>query len=156
MKYFVLLGLFLYTTAIISQKVTPQVVSSSGTIVENADIKISWTLGEFSVATIGTNPKLTQGFQQSKLIFETNVEDPLYANRINVFPNPSQDIVYIELQDISAATIVQFTDVSGNLIFQESFTNRTQFVVRHLPSGIYFTRIIKDGKIIHSTKILKI
>ena len=82
--------------------------------------------------------------------------DPFYSNLIKVFPNPAQDIINIELRNLEESMTVELIDVSGNLLFKKVFTNQVQIKISDIPPGVYFTRIIKEGKILHSTKVMKI
>ena len=53
------------TLTVISQSVSPEVISSSGAYYENASASLSWTLGEVATETYSNGGvTLTQGFQQ--------------------------------------------------------------------------------------------
>ena len=70
MKYLFLLIYLGFFPIIYGQNISPQLVSSSGEIIES-DYKVSWTLGELAVATLENNVKLTQGFQQNEAYIST-------------------------------------------------------------------------------------
>ncbi|MBN2174991.1 MAG: hypothetical protein JW731_12730 [Bacteroidales bacterium] len=60
-----LLLVLLIPVFVISQSVSPQVVSSAGDFFEGTNVSLSWTLGEIATETLSNgNVILTQGFQQ--------------------------------------------------------------------------------------------
>ena len=66
MKIHKLLFIFvIFPAFIFAQSVSPEVVASAGDYYENANVSLSWTLGEIATETYSTgNIILTQGFQQ--------------------------------------------------------------------------------------------
>ncbi|MCD4697881.1 MAG: hypothetical protein K8S16_16775 [Bacteroidales bacterium] len=64
-----ILVLFLIPLFVVSQSVSPEVVSSAGDYFEGANASLSWTLGEIATETYTSgNIILTQGFQQPTAI----------------------------------------------------------------------------------------
>lgn len=156
MKYLLITFVILCTFNVSAQKISPQVISSTGDIVESTDIHISWTLGEFSVATIGTNPKLTQGFQQSNIVVQSTVEDPHFSNLIAVFPNPVEDVLNVQFENAHIEFAVELIDAHGKILQKPNFTNAIRIQMNHLPSGNYYLRIRDSKNIIHTSKIIKL
>lgn len=70
----------------------------------------------------------------------------------NVYPNPTQDIMRIQAEDISEVSI---TDLSGKLIFKQN-TNTTDLSIdlSSFNKGIYILSVISDSKS-YTQKIIK-
>jgi hypothetical protein len=80
------------------------------------------------------------------------IEDVSYwASRINIYPNPTQDIVFI---NAPVAVNVQLTGIEGRAI--RTIKNAKQISVGDLAAGIYLMRITdKDGTILKVEKIIR-
>ena len=133
-----------------------QVVSSGGDYFENSTVSISWTLGEPVTETIsdGTNI-LTQGFQQSKLsaseIFTINSDEI----GINLFPNPTENIVNLKTIDFNNL-YYQFSDFNGKLLKEgKIISENTEISVNKLPSAVYFLNVFNNQKLVKIFKIVK-
>ncbi|MFA6403379.1 MAG: T9SS type A sorting domain-containing protein [Salinivirgaceae bacterium] len=75
-------------------------LSTAGGFYQNSEISVSWSLGESVTETFGSgNYTVTQGFQQSKLnpVVIDEPKDP-FSSAIDVFPNPTQGLVYINIK----------------------------------------------------------
>lgn len=72
------------------------------------------------------------------------------VTQVGVYPNPTQDIVTVEIPNASNAAVVSLVDVTGRAVMQnrslEQRTGfgRTQLDLTGLPEGLYFVRI-QDG-----------
>lgn len=156
MKYLLLTLLLSLPFIFTAQKVSPQVISNAGSVLENDQIKVSWTLGEFAIATIGTGPKLTQGKQQSKLLIETKVEDPLHKGKISLFPNPAQDLLNISIEEPTSSLKIQVFDPLGKLILQEDAFDKMQITLEKFSNGPYIVQIIDKNKVIYASAVIKL
>jgi hypothetical protein len=88
---------------------------------------------------INQNP--AQAFQVSRQLLSTIINHPvsIHENALEekyykVYPNPTTDIVNIDIPDQDLRSI-KILDLTGRLI-KESF--ETQFSISHFPIGIYF------------------
>ncbi len=73
--------------------------------------------------------------------------DELAQNAINLFPNPANTQVAINLQNVQADQIF-ITDLSGRTLLQSN-TNGTSLVtfdLQSLPAGMYFARIVAGSE----------
>jgi uncharacterized surface protein with fasciclin (FAS1) repeats len=79
-----------------------------------------------------------------------------FSNSIQVYPNPTSERVYMDLDFRSSRIIVQLINMSGNMIKSSTFENidhETRIIdLNDLSSGIYFIRIIDNNKS-HTSKI---
>lgn len=78
----------------------------------------------------------------------SNVNNTRTFNKLNVCYNPSDGIFFIEGAYVENAQVRVFNSI-GNIIWQQAcITDKTiSFNTKHLPKGIYFMEIQKDGKI---------
>ena len=72
------------------------------------------------------------------------------VTEIGVYPNPTRDIVTVELPNASNTAVVSLVDVTGRAVMQNRSLEqrgaygRTQLNLAGLPDGLYFVRI-QDG-----------
>ncbi|MEX1002134.1 MAG: T9SS type A sorting domain-containing protein [Crocinitomicaceae bacterium] len=63
-------------------------------------------------------------------------------NGIFVYPNPTNDQVYIKLNDYSGEDVrIHLYDIQGNVLVSDNLQNNLNFSVEHLPPGIYMLEI---------------
>ena len=156
MKTFILLLLSLGPFLGTSQKATPSTISNSGTVSETSDLKVSWTLGEFAIATIGNDLQLTQGMQQSKLLIETKISDTEYVNNIRIFPNPTADYLNVQIFEVQGDFSFQLLDINGNMLLSKKATESTRIDLKDLTSAAYILQILHENKIVHASQIIKL
>jgi hypothetical protein len=75
----------------------------------------------------------------------TGIEDPGYEDRINLFPNPANDVLNIQLPAVvSSATRIQMIDSYGRAVQENSFDIGEQsktINTQGLAGGIYIVQI---------------
>lgn len=73
--------------------------------------------------------------------------DALSKLEFEMFPNPSSDNVFIRFSDNEENAMVTFYDYSGKKVYNQQVTrNNTKINVSNLSSGVYFVKVISDGK----------
>jgi uncharacterized repeat protein (TIGR01451 family) len=68
---------------------------------------------------------------------------------LKIYPNPSHDLVYVALQSVSGKVEVQVYDVQGKVILdadQHLIDGKTSVDVSKIQSGIYFMKVVSEGK----------
>jgi hypothetical protein len=115
------------------------------------------TTGE-AVVTISGTSKGKKVWHSFKVIFSVPVSVPVTENwdKMNIFPNPADDVLHITNIPKSAENIV-IIDSRGVPVFQEKLNGDDRFTLsdlRGLKSGIYILRITA-GKEMISRKIIK-
>jgi len=67
---------------------------------------------------------------------------------VNVFPNPANDVVHIQLGKWSESILVELIDVTGSVQLSQVVQNSKDFSipVQQLPNGIYMVNLSIDGK----------
>lgn len=88
-----------------------------------------------------------------KISFELGCEniDEYQISSIQVFPNPSQDIIQANTNE----NIIrwQVFDISGKMVADEKVNGISSFDISHLNKGTYFVKIFTDGNLYRSTFI---
>lgn len=65
----------------------------------------------------------------------------LSANDIHVYPNPTDDIIYI-IADDNVPALIQLIDVTGRIILsQSSVTKNSSISIKQVPDGLYYLRL---------------
>lgn len=80
-------------------------------------------------------------------------ENFIYSNKVNLYPNPVKDLLYISLLNFDISKI-EIYDNLGRLVVKELYDNN-EINLSHLKSGIYFVNFInKNGEVV-TKKIFK-
>ena len=148
--------LIIFTVLTISAY-TQEIISSAGGHSEAHGAQISWTLGEPVIETIsGGDNTLTQGFHQTKLLV-TPVFSITQNNEISVYPNPTKDIVYIQVNGSQMLkSVAGLYSSNGKLLKQFSLIDeRTILKTQEFPNGSYLLKISKDNTLFQTFKLVK-
>ncbi len=73
------------------------------------------------------------------------------AVNLKIFPNPSQDVLYINGIDVKKLSV---TDVNGKTILEQKKTSN-QIRIKELTTGIYFLKIVSKNNTIITKKFIK-
>jgi hypothetical protein len=79
-------------------------------------------------------------------------------NNINIYPNPTSNIINIEASTSSATDKlkIEISNVIGQVLISENQTNqRSSFNIQNFPSGLYFIKLISEDNVIETRKIIK-
>jgi hypothetical protein len=87
-----------------------------------------------------------------EVVFTTGINENSAFNSINIYPNPSEDIFNIELQDdYLGETKITLVDELGRIVYTESI-NKTKGILSsridlsNKSNGVYFLKINSDKK----------
>ena len=75
---------------------------------------------------------------------ETDVENPIHADKIKIFPNPADDRVSLQVQStIRRQQVIAVVNLAGQVVFSDMIlmnpgVNRYSIYTGNLPSGMYF------------------
>jgi len=154
-----IIGIFLMNT-VYSQTASQELISGSGDSFTNSAYQLDWSLGECVTATHSEgNYIITQGFHQDNYVLSI-IEDLAKDINISVYPNPTSDLVSVDLSGTSLAieqiNILTITDVKGKILQTKEVENEIeQLDFVNFANGIYFLSLKQGNKIIKSYKILK-
>ncbi len=141
-----------------AQSVSPEVTATAGDHFTGADAQLSWTVGELMIETYddGSN-QLTQGFHQTNLVV-TSVKDLEEKIQVKVFPNPTTDMLSVEVRELADPLSFSLYDVDGKqLLLQKTFNESKTIDLTSLAAGTYFLQLSnEENKTIKTFKILKI
>ncbi|MCX6247202.1 MAG: T9SS type A sorting domain-containing protein [Bacteroidetes bacterium] len=78
------------------------------------------------------------------------------VSRVQIFPNPTPDFVYITLQQPSENSTVKLVSITGQIFYERTNLAGNQFRldISSLMNGLYIIEIIHDGNVLRS-KIVK-
>ncbi|MBK9107624.1 MAG: T9SS type A sorting domain-containing protein [Saprospiraceae bacterium] len=90
-----------------------------------------------------------------KTVWLTAAEDPKEVHSINIYPNPTQNSIYVDTQaDLTDVSIV-VSDVSSRPIhIWENVQEKTLKLDLDLNAGMYFLKIVKDHKLLTCRKLM--
>jgi hypothetical protein len=128
-----------------AQVVTQHIIGTAGGGDQNETYANSWTIGEVVTETFSLESlTLTQGFHQGNLIIDWIGKDIPPKFKIKAYPNPTKDIIIIELQD--PGLDYQLINVKGRVIQNGIFFSlQEQIDFTQIPAGTYFLKV-KDYK----------
>jgi len=82
----------------------------------------------------------------------------LLPDQINLYPNPAQDRIFIQMSDINLKQLI-FVDQSGNEIYRkENFTKEEtlEIFISEIPNGFYFVKLLTDqGVVVKKVSVQK-
>ena len=78
----------------------------------------------------------------------TSLSEEAQINEINLFPNPAQQVLFLNNNPIG---VYRIYDLSGKLITENSlFNSNTSIDVDYLQNGLYMLEINNEGKLFRS------
>jgi len=99
------------------QSISPQVIASAGTHYTGSNAQLSWTIGEPVITTVSNGSNIiTQGFHQTLLTVISVEEQTVAGVNVNVFPNPTSDMVNINIVNNLKALQMDLFDMNGKLL----------------------------------------
>lgn len=135
-----------------------ELISNSGDSFSNATYQLDWSVGEVVTAThVSDEIILTQGFHQNNFIV-TKIADIETGINILVFPNPTTDLINLQITDKSDKEMqYQLSDINGKLLQTQSISSdNEQINFYEYANGTYFLRVLDKNQPIKTFKIQKI
>jgi len=150
-------------------------ISPSGSIFQNSDLNISWSIGEQFISTweIDDHHILTQGYNQPFFLCESCLEiemnnlpsqgkeDFFVSERILVFPNPVTTSLNIQTSiQIEGSGYMTIQNSEGRILYmedleKEKFEQLSRIDVTHYLPGTYYLKIF-NGASLESAVFIKI
>ena len=143
MKRNILLTLLLVINLAINAQ---EVISVQGASYSNSNGSIDFTIGEVVTATLtNTNIILTQGFHQTNLTVLA-VDDFDINFQARVFPNPTQDILQLDIQNYSGLNYKLYDIQGRQLSIAKIDKKNTVINTAQYAKGMYLLVILNENK----------
>ncbi len=86
----------------------------------------------------------------------TSIEEQIrnWNDNVLFYPNPAQDILKVQIKDLSTSGVLQIFDLQGRIVKRKSVKQGTNTIDLNLISGIYVCTITSKGNIVYSEKIV--
>lgn len=146
-----------FADAVFAQELSPSVVSTGGETYTASGYSLEFVIGE-----IVTESYTEQGFMLTQGFLQGNEEElaiheyTVRAIDIDVYPNPSSDMVYIKCDVNEKPVRVEIDDLQGCQVFSIQFSNNPMEVnLKKLNPGLYVLRLIFQDHNSVSKKIIK-
>ncbi len=145
-----------------SQSLSQQVVGAAGNFSVANGNSLSFTVGEAAVQTLTNSNILTQGFQQPEKLVVSGVTITNSFFQLDVYPNPTQDNLFVKLHASSPVTAVtvRLMDMLGRNLFESanSFAENTLITVpmKNFPAGTYLLTVADDKGNVSSYKVINL
>lgn len=161
MKIILSLLVSLWLSQMDAQSLELQTISAGGDQLTNSSTgqNMNIVLGELSAQTLSINGQIiTQGFNQV-FNFSTPVVDESYSDfTINVFPNPTADIIHVKGDLENGQYNISIRSIHGQMILSMPYDgNQLSLSIDQIPPGQYILSINDDkGKIVDHLPFIKI
>lgn len=89
--------------------------------------------------------------------FTTGIETQTHTPEIEVYPNPTTDVVKIHFSNMIQVESLEIYGITGNLVERNSYSDYTNNIIQKtdkLTTGVYFIKIITSNGVFHK-KIIK-
>jgi hypothetical protein len=154
-----LLGITLISSTFsFAQSITPDVTASAGAHFAITSVQMSWTLGETITETLSDgSTQLTQGFQQSNIQL-VGISDFDFTYSVTAFPNPTIDVVRIQLSENSVDGRLNIIGPAGKIVLEREITE-SDFLLdfASYSQGTYFLNLMnQNGTVLHTIKLQKL
>jgi hypothetical protein len=120
---------------------------------------VAYSIGQVVYTTNeGTSGSVAQGVQHTYEIFSVGIDESELTISLNVYPNPTEDNLILEINDFSNKKLMyQLTDIQGKLLFDGQIIEaQTILDLSGLAPATYFVDVLSlDNNRIQSFKIIK-
>ena len=139
MKYLVIV--FLVATMGYSQSISKQVIGSAGKTQSNANLKVSYTVGEpvVGLMTAGGN-QLGNGYYPALNLQALSVEDNVLDVQLKVYPNPTSQLLYVSHPELNSFGIT-IVDLNGKQLYSGTINNEEPLDVSGFTQGMYLVTV---------------
>lgn len=128
---------------------------SSGGEASGSGGTVSYSIGQVSYTNeTGSNGSTSQGVQQT-YSFKLGLNEDNFT-QVSIYPNPTNDYIILELEDISDATTYAMYDSNGKLVTTgEVNSTQTEIDMRQTAAGQYSLSLLTNSGKKQSIKIIK-
>lgn len=120
---------------------------------------VNYSVGQVAYSCIeNANGTVIQGIQMPFEIFVLGIDDYKSINLlISIYPNPTNDFIKLKLESEKFIKLsFLLVDINGELLIKQNITeNETPIAMETLPASIYFLKVIDNGVLVKTFKIIK-
>ncbi len=141
----------------IAQELNPSVISSGGETFIASGYSLDFVIGEIVTESYTQQGvMLSQGFLQGEEEGLSINEQTINVDDIDVYPNPSNDMVYIMYKGKDKPIRIEINNMQACLVRSVLFENNPMAINLHqLNPGLYVLRLIFPNQNFVSKKIIK-
>lgn len=124
-------------------------VNASGGIAKGSEGSLSYSIGQVVYTTNHENTgSLSQGVQQPYEVFTSDTKDLTPEPPIVLFPNPTNDDLFLMIRDRDVSPLSFFLcDSNGKVILHRKITSElTEIDLDVMPTATYFLQVMQSGK----------
>ncbi len=130
---------------------------AAGESFSNSAGSVSYSIGQIDYNSYGNTMQISEGVQH---VFSLQPEENSLAEQmgihINVFPNPSNEILNIQLSEMVEQLQFTLYDAAGRKLEQAKIlSENTSISVANYAAGLYIVQIYKNQQPIHAIQIIK-
>lgn len=136
-----LLFFLLITVTGYAQSISKQVIGSAGKTQSNANLKVSWTVGEpvVGLMTTGGN-QLGNGYYPALNLQALSVEDNVLDVQLKLYPNPTSQSLYVSHPDVNSFGIT-IVDLNGKQLYQGTINKEEPLDLSGYTQGMYMVTV---------------
>lgn len=110
------------------------------------------------ISANGSNGSINQGVQQPFEIVTLGKDDfPEITLQMMVYPNPTSSFLNLRIENYTIENLqYSLFNINGKEISSQKIENpQTQINMNNLPSALYLLKVIEEGKLLKTFKIIK-
>ena len=136
-----------------------QATTATGSDATGSGGTASYTIGQVAYTTSsGNNGSVSAGVQQAYTITATTgVDETNFKLKVSVYPNPTTDLLVLNINELKEDYSYQVRDLSGKLLTNGQLASKqTQLDFSSYAAGSYYVNIITNqNKIVKTFQIIK-
>lgn len=105
--------------------------------------RLKFNVGDPNISTTGFDG--TVNIAQIRLgaaaVITSTMEEQVYANLVNVFPNPATETLNIDFANVSSNATVKLISATGSVVAEQAASSMANFNVSGLTKGMYIVQI---------------
>ncbi|MEP6793811.1 MAG: T9SS type A sorting domain-containing protein [Saprospiraceae bacterium] len=149
-----------YLIHLFAQSQDLSLLSTGGGMQHTGSFYISYSIGEpFIEYKNNAERWISEGYQQpEKINLSTGTKDILPSPVLNIYPNPSAGLLYVELKNEFKGGRISIENTLGQIVMEKDITanNLQSLYIDQLDYGIYFLRVQQGISSSIKTSFIKI
>ena len=135
------------------------ITDGSGSLFDASDTSVYFVAGTADTTTLSVSYNdLSNTAQIITREVVNSLTERTSPATFRVFPNPADDIVYIQTEAVKGSLGIQLTDLNGRVFYKKDYSalrspQNLQIKTDHLPAGVYMIHFNNEG-ITHSERVI--